>query len=129
MKVAIATQDLALIDAHLGWARYLMIYEVSDEGWHHLETAIFSTGLQADGDRAKLTERVRALAGCDLVFVAEVGPEGELELARTRAVPIRRFAGRPVVAALEALRDGLRGAAPSWLRQIEQRYRREGREK
>ena len=33
MKVAIATQDLARVDAHLGWARHLMIYEVSEEGW------------------------------------------------------------------------------------------------
>ena len=125
MKVAVATQDMARINAHLGWARHLMIYEVSDEGYSYLETASFPTGAQ-DGDEAKLAPRLDAMAGCHLAFVAEVGPEGELGLARSRVIPIRRFGGHPIALALEALRDGLRGNPPVWLRKVEQRYRREG---
>lgn len=123
MKVAVATQDLARIDAHFGWARHLMLYEVSEEGYRYLETASFAV-CQPDGDHGKLVPRLKAMEGCNLVFVAEVGPEGEFGLARTRAIPIRQFAGQPIALALEALRDGLRGDAPVWLRQIEQRYRR-----
>jgi nitrogen fixation protein NifX len=124
MKVAIASQDLARIDAHLGWARHLMFYEVSEEGFRLLGTCAFSDG-RADGDPGKLAPRVAALAGCQLVFVAEVGPEGEFALARERIVPIRRFAGQAVVTALDALQTELRGAGPAWLRRLEQRYRRE----
>ena len=123
MRVAIATQDLARIDAHFGWARHLMLYEVSAEGCHYLETRSFATG-SSDGDHGKLSPRLAAMAGCDLVFVAEIGPEGEFGLARNRVTPIRRFAGQPIALALEALRDGLRGGAPAWLRRIEQRRRR-----
>jgi len=124
MKVAVATQDLARIDAHFGWARHLMLYEVSDEGYHYLETVTFATA-PADGDHAKLAPRLAAMAGCHLVFVAEIGPEGEFGLARGGAIPIRQHAGQPIALALEALRDGLRGGAPVWLRRIEQRYRRD----
>ncbi len=124
MRVAVATQDLARIDAHLGWARHLMIYEVSDEGYRYLGTECFTTGLRPDGDPSKLIPRLAAIAGCQLVFVADVGPDGEIGLARNKAVPIRQFAGQPIALALEALRDGLRGSAPAWLRRIEQQYRR-----
>jgi len=123
MKVAIATQDLARIDAHLGWARHLMIYEVSDEGYRHLRTASFRSGLAQDGDHSKLAPRLRALKGCSLVFVAAVGPDGELGLARARIAPLRQFAGQPIAAALDALHLGLRANPPRWLRREQQRGR------
>ncbi|KIL99474.1 Nitrogenase FeMo-cofactor carrier protein NifX [Paramagnetospirillum magnetotacticum MS-1] len=124
MKIAIATQDLARIDAHLGWARHLMIYEVDAEGYCYLDMATFPTGRQ-DGDHSKLAPRLKAMEGCQLALVADVGPDGEFGLARTHVIPIRKFAGEPIALALEALRDGMRGQPPLWLRQAEQRYRRE----
>lgn len=125
MRVAIATQDLARIDAHLGWARHLMVYEVSAEGYHHVRTASFITGITQDGDHAKLEPRLAALKGCTLVFVADVGPEGEHSLARHRIVPMRQFAGQPVATALDALCDGFRRSPPPWLRRELQRERRQ----
>ena len=122
MKVAIATQDLARVDAHLGWARHLMIYEVSEEGYRYLETASFPADNQ-DGDHAKLIPRLEAMKGCNLVFVVDAGPEGEYGLTKSKVTPIRQYAGQPIATALEALRDGLRGGGPAWLRRIEQRYR------
>ena len=123
MRVAIATQDLARIDAHLGWARHLMLYEVSAEGYRHLRTASFRTGLGQDGDHGKLVPRLRALAGCTLVFVADVGPDGERALSLRRVAPVRSHAGQPVAAALDALRDRLRANQSPWLRREEQRGR------
>jgi len=40
MRVAVATQDMARVDAHLGWARHLMIYEVSVEGYRYLPAVL-----------------------------------------------------------------------------------------
>lgn len=127
MRVAIATQDLARIDAHLGWARHLMLYEVSAEGYRHLRTASFRTGLIQDGDHDKLAPRLRALAGCALVFVADVGPDGERALVQRRIAPVRHCAGQPVAVALDALRDRLRANNNPWLRREEQRERHHGR--
>lgn len=36
MKVAVASQDLTRVDAHFGWARHLMFYDVSPEGYHYI---------------------------------------------------------------------------------------------
>lgn len=124
MKVAIATQDLTRVDAHLGWARHLMLYEVDEEGYRYLGLASFPADTR-DGDPSRLAGRLAAMEGCLLAFVAEVGAAGEFGLARIRAIPIRKFAGEPVALALESLRDGMRGQAPLWLRQAEQKYRRE----
>lgn len=124
MKVAIATQDMARINAHLGWAKHLMIYEVSEEGFAFLKTASFASG-QQDGDHGKLVPRLEAVKGCNLIFAADIGPEGERGLARAKVIPIRQFANQPVALALEALCCGLRGKAPVWLRQLEQRSRLE----
>lgn len=124
MKVAIATQDLVRVNAHLGWAAHLMFFEVSEEGYNFLATSSFPPARQ-DGDHDKLIPRLQALKGCNLLFAADIGPDGELGLAREQVVPIRQFAGLPVAAALDALRDGLRGHPPPWLRRIERRSRME----
>lgn len=126
MRVAIATQDLARIDAHLGWTRHLMVYEVSAEGYRHLRTASFRTGLRQDGDHGKLEPRLKALAGCSLVFVADVGPDGERGLAGRRIAPMRQFAGQPIAHALDAVQDSLRRNRSRWLRREEQRGRGKG---
>ncbi|HLO77292.1 MAG TPA: NifB/NifX family molybdenum-iron cluster-binding protein [Magnetospirillum sp.] len=124
MRVAIATQDLARVDAHLGWARHLMVYEVSAEGCRHVRTASFHSGLSQDGDHGKLVPRLKALSGCSLVFVADVGPDGEHALARKKVVPMRQFAGQPVAAVLDALQYNLRRNTNPWLRGEEIRCRR-----
>lgn len=41
MRVAFATQDLVTVNAHFGWAGHVMIYEVSPEGYAHVETHDF----------------------------------------------------------------------------------------
>ena len=124
MNIGVATQDMTHVDAHLGWARHLLLFDVSAEGYRYLGTRAFRRGLVQDGSHDKLAARVKALRGCALVFVADVGPEGEASLARARVVPMRAYAGQPIVCALDALRDGLRRNPRGWLRREQQRDRR-----
>lgn len=123
MKVAVATQDLTRIDAHLGWARHLLFFEVDTEGCRYLDMAEFPAAPQ-DGDHGKLEPRLAALAGCQVLFAARIGPEAEFGLARARVVPVCSFAGRPPADALDSLVVGLRERKAPWLRRAEQRYRR-----
>ena len=123
MKIAIATQDLTHVDAHLGWARHLLLFDVTAEGYRYMGTRVFRQGLAQDGDHDKLAPRLRALRGCRMVFVVDVGPEGEAGLARAKVVPMRAYAGQPIVNALDALRDGLRRNPRGWLRREQQRER------
>lgn len=124
MKVAVATQDLTRIDAHLGWARHFLVYEVDAEGYRYLEMADFP-GERQDGNHEKLVPRLKALEGCQMVFVADVGPDGRFGLARAKVIPICKFAAQPIATALESLAEGLRGRSLPWLRQAEQRYRQD----
>lgn len=121
MKIAVATQDMTHVDAHLGWARHLLIFDVSAEGYRYVATRAFRHGLAQDGDHDKLAPRIRALRGCSMVFVVDVGPEGEAVLARARVVPMRAYAGQPIATALDALRDGLRRNPRGWLRREQQK--------
>ncbi len=130
MKVAFATQDLTRVDAHFGWARHLMFYEVSPEGYRYLRLRNFGS-LHQDGDDQKLTAKLRALKGCDLVFVSAVGAMAHARLVRQGVHAVEMFAGRPIDEALEKLQWVLRSRPQPWLRRRMQAERRSasGRDK
>lgn len=52
--------------------------------------------------------RIRALRGCSMVFVVDVDSGRRGRVGHARVVPMRAYAGKPIVNALDALRDGLR---------------------
>ncbi|MDR3437285.1 nitrogen fixation protein NifX [Telmatospirillum sp.] len=127
MKVAFATQDLTRVDAHFGWARHLMFYDISAEGYRYLKLQDFGP-LQQDGDDRKLTAKLRALKGCDLVFVTSVGVVAHARLVRQGVHAVELFAGRPIDEALERLQWVLRSRPQPWLRRrLQTEQRRVGR--
>lgn len=124
MLVAIATQDLTRVDAHFGWARHMMFFEVSAEGYHMQRTHRFRGNLAADGDSSKLDAKIRILRGCSLVFVQDIGIEASARLNSLHIQAVRSYANRPIAEALEDLMGRLRRQPPRWLRHAEQRARR-----
>jgi nitrogen fixation protein NifX len=123
MKVAFATQDLTRIDAHFGWARHLVFYDVSPEGYRYLKLRDFGP-LREDGDEHKLVAKMRALKGCDLVFVSAVGPVAHAQLVRQRVHAMEQFAGKSIDEALAELQWILRSRPQPWLRRRLQAERR-----
>jgi nitrogen fixation protein NifX len=124
MRVAVATQDLTRVDAHFGWARHMMFFEVTPEGHHLLRTHRFRGTLRQDGDGAKLAPKLRAIRGCALVFVQDIGSDAVGKLAGLRVQAVRSYSGRPIAEALDDLSQRLRMRPPRWLRQQEQLSRR-----
>lgn len=124
MRVAVATQDFTRVDAHFGWARHMMFFEVSEEGHHLLRTHRFRGSLREDGDASKLTAKYRTLQGCSLVFVEDIGVEATARLTAMHVQPVRSYAGRPIVEALDDLSQRLRQTPPKWLRKEIQRGRK-----
>lgn len=124
MKIAFATQNVTRIDAHFGWARFLAIYEVSDEGYHFEEVLRFGGELRQDGNPAKLAAKVEALDGCALVFADAIGEEAQAMLAQRNIQTMRGFGGQPIEAALDHLHTTLRGNPQGWLRSMMQNDRR-----
>ena len=123
MKVAFATQDLTRIDAHFGWARHLLFYDVSPEGYRYLKLRDFGQ-LREDGDDRKLSAKMRALKGCAMVFVSAVGPAAHAQLVRQRVHAMEQFAGKSIDEALVQLQLILRTRPQPWLRRRLQAERR-----
>ena len=54
MKIAFATQDKQHVDAHFGWAKSIVVYEVGPQGHHFVESFDFGGKLEEDGDATVL---------------------------------------------------------------------------
>ncbi|MBI3392043.1 MAG: nitrogen fixation protein NifX [Nitrospirae bacterium] len=116
MRVAFATQDLVTVNAHFGWARHVMIYEISPEGYAHVETHDFPGDLREDGDEDKLTPKIEAIEDCAILYVAAIGGSGAARVVARKIHPIKVKEPEPIAALLEKLRALLAGTPPPWIR-------------
>jgi len=64
MKIAFATQDKERVDAHFGWAKSIVVYDVSPEGHRFIESFDFGDKLEEDGDEDKLAPKLDAIKDC-----------------------------------------------------------------
>jgi nitrogen fixation protein NifX len=118
MKVAFATQDLATVDAHFGWAKHLMIYEVDDTGYGHVETRNFAGDLMEDGNEDKLVPKIEAIADCAMLYVAAIGGSAAARVVARKIHPVKVREPEPITDVLEKLVEVLSGSPPPWLRKV-----------
>jgi nitrogen fixation protein NifX len=116
MKVAFATQDLATVDAHFGWARNIAIYEVSPEGHSLVRSVQFEDGLQEDGNEDKLQPKIEAIQDCAILYVAAIGGTGAARVVAKKVHPMKVAQPERIEDLLNKLGDVLKGAPPPWLR-------------
>ena len=116
MRVAFATQDLVTVNAHFGWARHVMIYELSPEGYSHAETHDFPGDLREDGDEDKLAPKIEAIEDCAILYIAAIGGSAAARVVARKVHPIKVKEPEPIAALLEKLRAVLEGTPPPWIR-------------
>lgn len=116
MKIAFATQDLATVNAHFGWAKHIMIYEISPEGFEHVETHNFAGDLQEDGNEDKLAPKIEAIKECAILYVAAIGGSGAARVVARKIHPIKARESEPISEILDKLKAVLGGTPPPWLR-------------
>jgi nitrogen fixation protein NifX len=116
MKVAFATQDLATVNAHFGWAKHIMVYEVSPDGYSHVETHNFTGDLQEDGNEDKLAPKIEAVKDCAILYVAAIGGSGAARVVARKIHPVKVNGPEPITEILQKLQTVLGGAPPPWLR-------------
>jgi nitrogen fixation protein NifX len=110
MKVAFATRDLERVDERFDSAPRLAVYDVTDEG-ARLERACVVAPQAPEATDDVLGPRVRAIAGCALVFVAAIGPSTAARLASHGIRPATAPAGTRIHDLLSVIRELLsRGA-------------------
>lgn len=119
MKVAFATQDNIHINAHFGWASKIDIYDLTPNGFTFLETLTFGGTLKEDGNEDKLEPKLKALEGCTIVYVADIGGSAAARLINRRITPMKSDSENDKITAILAqLMHTLQGSPPPWLRKV-----------
>lgn len=119
MKIAFATKDNVHINAHFGWASKIDVYDLTLDGFTFLETLTFGGTLKEDGNEDKLEPKLKALEGCTIVYVADIGGSAAARLINRRITPMKsQSENDEIEATLAQLMHTLRGSPPPWLRKV-----------
>ncbi len=116
MKIAFATQDKERVDAHFGWAKSIVVYDVTPQGHHFVESFDFGDKLEEDGDEDKLAPKLEAIKDCAILYVAAIGGSGAARVVALKIHPIKVPQPESIAEILDKLQDVLKGTPPPWLR-------------
>ena len=117
MKIAFATKDNIHINAHFGWASKIDVYDLTPDGYTFLETLTFGGELKEDGNEDKLEPKLKALEGCTIIYVADIGGSAAARLINRRITPMKSNSETDEIEAMLAqLMQTLQGTPPPWLR-------------
>lgn len=116
MKVAFCTQDMKRVDAHFGWAKNIVIYDMSSDDSRFVEAIQFDGDLQEDGNEDKLAPKLEAIKNCVILYVAAIGGSGAARVVANNIHPIKVQEPEAIDDILVKLRGVLNGTPPPWLR-------------
>ena len=116
MKIAFATQDKERVDAHFGWAKCSVVYDVTPTGHHFVESFEFGDTLEEDGDEDKLAPKLEAIKDCAIVYVAAIGGSGAARVVAMKIHPIKVPQPESIAGIQDRLQGVLQGTPPPGLR-------------
>ena len=116
MKIAFATQDKERVDAHFGWAKSIVVYDVTPEGHRFVESFEFGDKLEEDGDEDKLAPKLEAIKDVAILYVAAIGGSGAARVVAMKIHPINVPQPESIAEILDKLQAVLKGTPPPWLR-------------
>lgn len=122
LRVAVCTQDTKSVNAHFGSAKQLAVYEVTPESSRFLEAFCFedTTGESGDHDAGadKLSAKVAALLGCNIVFCLAIGASAAQKVVNAKIHPIKLGQVEPIDQVLLKVQNMMTGEAPPWMRKV-----------
>ncbi|MDQ7743950.1 nitrogen fixation protein NifX [Hydrogenophaga pseudoflava] len=121
MKIAFATQDKESVNAHFGWAKHILVYELNADGHQFVQSFDFGDKLQEDGDEDKLAPKLDAIHDCAILYVAAIGGSGAARVVALKIHPIKVPQPESIAEILEKLQVVLKGTPPPWLRKALQK--------
>ena len=121
MKIAFATQDKERVDAHFGWAKSLVVYEISPTGYGFVQDFGFGEDLAEDGNEDKLAPKLDAIKDCAILYVAAIGSSGAARVVAQKIHPIKVPQPEAILDILDKLQAVLQGTPPPWLRKALQK--------
>lgn len=123
VRIAIATQDMKNLNAHFGSARKFAIYDVTPESWAFIEAVGFDDvsdegGSHKDDGDDRITPKVDALNGVNLLFVRAIGGPAAAKVVRAKIHPIKIPDSQPIDDVIGRVQTMLKGSPPPWLRKV-----------
>ncbi len=116
MKVALCTQDMVHVDAHFGWAKNIVIYEVGTDGYKLVETCQFGGAMFEDGNEDKLIPKLEAIQDCAIVYLSAIGASAAARVVAKKIHPVKVEATDTIADSLDKLVEAVKGNPPPWLR-------------
>lgn len=126
LRVAVASQDGKRLDAHFGYARRIMVYDVTGRTRKLVETVAVAASDSPTCDAEapdRIGPKVRALAGCQVLFALAIGPPAAARIIRAGIHPIKVSEPEPIRAVLDRVQAMLNGERPAWMARLLQEAR------
>jgi nitrogen fixation protein NifX len=114
MRIAFTSSTGERIDEHFGRAEHFHVWEVGPETARFVERVSAITTAEDEEDR--IAARASALAGCTIVYTAQIGGPAAAKLVCRRIHPMKTSGDVAVAEVVEKLQQVLRGRPPPWLR-------------
>jgi nitrogen fixation protein NifX len=118
VRVALASQEGRALDAHFGFARRLMVYDVTPRGHRLVKVLRFAAEGPDDENEDKIAPKVEALAGCHIVCAIAMGPPAAARVIEANIHPIRVGTPEPIESAIARVQNMMNVEPPWWLRKI-----------
>jgi len=123
VRIAIATQDMKSLNAHFGSARKFAIYDVTPEAFSFIEAVGFDDvsdegGAHKDDGDDRITPKVEALMGVNLLFVRAIGGPAAAKVVRAKIHPVKISDPQPIEDVIGRVQTMLKGSPPPWLRKV-----------
>jgi nitrogen fixation protein NifX len=123
LRVALATQDVKSVNAHFGSAKKVAVYEVMPESSRFVEVIDFDATTGESGEHTSssgdtLQSKVKAIAGCNLLFCLAIGASAAQKVVSAKIHPVKLSAAEPIEQVISKVQTMMTGDAPPWLRKV-----------
>jgi nitrogen fixation protein NifX len=122
MRIAFATQNMTVVDAHFGGAKNIAIYDVAKDSSTFIEALQFDLVSEEDGNHDdsvdKLGIKIDALEGCAMLFTLAIGGPAAARVVAKKIHPVKLPRPEPIAEVIARLQTTLAGSPPPWMRRI-----------
>jgi nitrogen fixation protein NifX len=123
LRIAIASRDGQTLNAHFGSAEKFVVYDVTPQAHALVETIEMAQVSDESGDHKSESEdrngqKIKALAGCQIVFVLAVGGPVAAKILAARIHPIKIAEPEAVDSVLARVKSLMTSDPPPWLRKV-----------
>ncbi|WP_178022588.1 NifB/NifX family molybdenum-iron cluster-binding protein [uncultured Paenibacillus sp.] len=117
MRVAFATNDGRLVNAHFGHSPMFSVYEVRPGSAVFLEDRSVPAQIAQD-ELGKIDTRIALIEDCTLVFLVQIGASAAARVTRRKMMPVKVAQGVSIEDQVGKLLELLRGKPPMWLSKV-----------